>query len=286
MEIDLEITWSLFPKFQSHLEPAALAALVHEAGLDAVNLVIREGYWVSPEQVAKEAPRFVEAMRAEGVLVPFATAGFDLDALARGQAPLEALAECGIRDFRPGYFRRPNGGPPVHELVDAARGTMERIARVCEASGTRCVYQLHHGTLFPSPSSIWPIVRDLPPEAVGVELDPGNQSREGLEDWDRSCSLLGDHVAAAGIKDSAPRRDDTSPDGPAKGWRRDWVPCDEGVTDWHDFARALAGIDFEGTFVFMPFYDEDDPDAQARALKREVAYVRAAVESVAGETEH
>jgi sugar phosphate isomerase/epimerase len=278
----LKITWSLFPKFQSHLEPAALAALVREAGLDAVNLVIREGYWVSPDRVAEEAPRFVEAMRAEGVRVPFATAGFDLDELARGEAPLEALAGCGIRDFRPGYFSRTTGGPPVRELVDAARGTMERVARVCEASGTRCVYQLHHGTLFPSASSVWPIVAGLPPEAVGVALDPGNQSKEGLEDWDRSCSLLGEYVAAAGVKDSAPRRDDSHADGPGKGWRRDWVPCDEGVTDWHGFARALAGIDFEGTFVFMPFYHQDDPEAQARVLAREVAYVRAAVASAEG----
>ncbi|MHC5054268.1 MAG: sugar phosphate isomerase/epimerase family protein [Planctomycetota bacterium] len=281
----MKITWSLFPKFYAHLDPRGLAELVREAGLDAVNLVIREGYWVTPSGVADEAPRFVEAVRKGGVRVPFATAGFDLEDLARGEAPLGVLADCGIRDFRPGYFRRPEAGAPVRELIEGARATMERIARVCERSGTRCVYQLHHGTLFASASSVWPLVKGLPHEAVGVELDPGNQSREGFEGWDRSCSLLGEYVAAAGIKDSAPRRDDSRTAEPAKGWRQDWVPCDEGVTDWHAFARALRAIDFAGTFVFMPFYHQDEPDEMTRALRREVAYVKGAVAEATGRTE-
>jgi hypothetical protein len=48
--------------------------------------------------------------------------------------------------------------------------------------------------------------------------------------------------------------------------------------------RALAAIDFAGTFVFMPFYDENDPDTMTKKLKREVEYLRNIVAAVTSDS--
>jgi sugar phosphate isomerase/epimerase len=279
----VKITYSLFPKFYSSLDVRALAALVRGCGLDAVNAVVREGYWVEPASLAEDLPAFTEAMRAEGVGVPFATTGLSADDIIRDDTPLRVMADAGIRDFRTGYFRE-EGGDPRASLA-SAREKLTQLAPLCEKAGVRAVYQLHHGTLVPGPSAAWPLVEGLPPEAIGVELDPGNQALEGLENWGRSCRLLGEYVAALAVKDVRTSRDESRAEEPGKGWRKSWVPVYEGETNWHDVTRALAAIQFEGTFVFMPFYDQNDPDAMTRKLKREVAYLRKVVAAEAASAE-
>jgi sugar phosphate isomerase/epimerase len=157
---------------------------------------------------------------------------------------------------------------------------MEQLAALCEARGVRAVYQVHHGTLFPSPWSAYWLVSGLPAKAVGVMLDPGNQVFEGWENWHRSALLLGEYFVAAGIKDAGVYRDAARADEPQKGWHRRFVTLQEGVTDWHEFVAALKAVDFQGTFVWMPFYHQDDPQKMTQKLQAEVAYLRNAIAEV------
>ena len=144
------------------------------------------------------------------------------------------------------------------------------------------MYQTHHDTLIPSPSAVWSLVEGLPARSIGVELDPGNQSFEGYEAWPRSVSLLRDYLVAAAVKDTKLlRRMEFAADAD-KGWRREWCPIDEGVTHWQDFVTALSQNNFKGIFVFMPFYDSENPARVTPILKREVAYLRQIVNAVVG----
>lgn len=266
--------FSLFPKFYSHLDVHQLAGLVREVGLDTTNLVIREGYWVSLPGIAKELPRFVKAMGAEGLEIRYATAGLAPEDVIADPSPLGVMAENGITEFRLGYF---GAGEDVAARLEQARGAMERIVSLCERYGIRAVYQIHHGTLIPSASAAWTLIGGLPSKWVGIKIDPGNQGFEGYEDWNRTASLLGEYITAVGVKDTALAQDRSRIHEPDKGWRRLWATIDEGVANWHEVAAALEKIEFDGTFVFMPFYDENDPVAMTAKLKREVAYLRGVV---------
>jgi sugar phosphate isomerase/epimerase len=267
------ITYSIFPKFQNHLDPRGLAALVKACGVDTTNLVVRDGYWCQPKTLAHDVPAFVRAMAAEGLTVRFATAGWSAEEILKNPDWLRLLVDHGVAEFRMGYFRA--GDDPVASFT-AARDAMKRIADTCLTHRIRAVYQVHHGTLIASPSAALRLVEGLPPPAIGVELDPGNQTFEGHENFLTSMRLLGPYFVAAGVKDSAVTRDPAKAHEPAKGWRRDWVPCNEGVVNWHAFADACRQVAFTGILVFMPFYNEKDPATQARRLKEEVAYVRRA----------
>jgi sugar phosphate isomerase/epimerase len=274
--------FSIFPKFYQHLDVQGLAAMVREVGLDTTNLVIRDGYWVGQKTLAEDLPRFMSAMRKEGLEVRFATAGFMPQEVVDDPDLLKRLAGEGITEFRMGYFKA-GKGEDVRQMFRTARRELERMALVCEAAGLRAVYQVHHGTLIPGASAAWHIVQGLSSQWIGIELDPGNQTHEGFEDWGRSARLLGEYFIAAGIKDTVITRDPDRADEPTKGWRRSWAPLDEGVVNWHEFIRACRSVDFHGTFVFMPFYDDKNPEEMTRKLKREVAYLRKVVETVAQE---
>jgi Sugar phosphate isomerases/epimerases len=275
--------YSLFPKFLQKLSARELAEAVRGAGLDTTNLVIRDGYWVSRADMAESLPRFLSVMADAGLTVRFATAGFEPAELAADDRPLGLLAEHNITEFRMGYFKQ-QPGEGTRAAFDRARREVETIAALCERHGVRAVYQVHHGTLVPSASAAYLLVKGFDSRLIGVELDPGNQSFEGYEEWGRSASLLGEYLVAVGVKDSRIARDPARAHEPGKGWVRRWCPLDEGVTNWHAVMAALRAADASGTLVFMPFYHENDPAAHLATLRREVAYLRAVEAAIAAST--
>jgi len=275
----MRATFSIFPKFYQHLSAEQLAAMVRSVGLDTTNLVVRDGYWVTPAGLEREAPAFVKAMAAAGLKVRFATTGYAPRELSADAEPLRVLADCGIAEFRMGYFE---AKPEVRSARSEAREQLEDLAEVCERHKVRGVLQLHQNTLVPSASAAYALVRGLPSEWIGVEIDPGNQAFEGFESWNQAVRLLDDYCVAVGVKDVEVYRDAKAAAEPAKGWKRRWTTIDEGVTNWHDVIGALHGAGFEGTFVFMPFYDAKDPERMTAKLAREVAYLRRVMAEVAG----
>jgi len=277
----MQIIWTLFPKFYRHLSPEQLAELVREVGLDTTTVVIRNGYWVTYDRLAEELPAFCKAVRKAGLEVHWATAQFMPELLLSDDSALAILADNGIREFRMGQWHYQTG-PDVRGKLAAARVELERLVPICQRHGVRCVHQLHHNTLVSSPSGIYQLVRGLPSEQIGVAIDPGNQAYDGMENWHRSVHLLGEYLCGVGVKDTALTRDPARAEAPDKGWRREWAPLDEGVTNWHEVIAALDEINFAGTFVFMPFYDPDDPEEMTRKLRREVAYLRRVVAAVGG----
>jgi sugar phosphate isomerase/epimerase len=251
--------------------------LVREVGLDTTNAIIRPGYWADPENLGPTLAAFVSSMREEGLEVTFATTGWSPTDVLADEGILGTCAQCGIRDVR--VTQLYSGGEygavgDVRAELDEARRTFEQLARLSEKHGVRSVYQVHHMTLLTTPSALQPLVRDLPPQYMGAMIDPGNQLVEGYEDWGRSARLLGEHLVALGVKDTAWTQDRDKLTDDDKGWSWSFVPCQEGMANWMDVGRALHDTDFSGTLVFMPFYKAETPEALRAAIREEVAYVR------------
>ena len=267
----MKSVFSIFPKFYKHLKPQELAALVREVGLDTTHVVVRNGYWVTPDGLVDEMPRFVKALRSEELDIKFVTSDFLSEELIDDPTPLSVMADCGLSHFRVAHFRSKD--PDVHRAIENARSQVERLLPLCEVHNLKCMYQVHHGTLFPSASSANLLVRGLPSEWIGIELDPGNQLRDGYERWDFGVPILGNHLVTLGVKDVALTRVENS-GAPDKGWKHEWATIYEGINDWHACLQALASVGFDGFFEFMPFYDTDRPDVMTEKLKKEVAWLR------------
>lgn len=277
--------YSFFPKTLADLSVTQLAQFAKDAGLDACNAVIRDGYWTTTENLADTFPSFVSQLRDAGIEVPVTETDWDPDQAlsdASFERHLDTIQSAGVNDIR---LRQLNSGgrfggvgDVVAELEQAAR-SLARLADLAEKRDCRFIYQVHHKTLLASPSSLYPLVKDLDPKRMGVMLDAGNQLIEGFENWLRSCRLFRDHLAAFGVKDTAfYRNPDASPEDPAKGWSFKFVPCNEGLANWREIGAALRDVHFDGPLVFMPFYpDSKSPDTLLPTLRQEVAYVRKAL---------
>jgi len=110
---------SLFPKFCTALSLDELPGRVAETGLDAVNLLIRPGYWVTPDDVLETAPRFVQAIRGAGLAVDFCTWCALPEQILADEDTLRLFADLGIKGFRLGYYPRRDGVPLSVQLREA-----------------------------------------------------------------------------------------------------------------------------------------------------------------------
>lgn len=259
-------TFTLFPKFYQKMAPEPLAVLARDCGFDAMDLVVREGFWCEPGNLRTTATTFATAMNRGGLQIPFAIVSHTAAELVAKPDVLAILADVGVNEIRFEHWRnRPRD--PRTALADARRD-MEQLAPLCQKRQVRALIQVHHERLVSSPSAAWQLVRDLPPAAIGVQLDAGNETREGFEAWSKAIPLLGEHFASIGIKDCRPVHT------PAKGWSLEWCPIGGGMAAWSSLAKELAAAKFNGLFDFHPFYAPDDDAERTRLLKREVTFLR------------
>ena len=272
------LTWSIFPAYYREFNLDQLAALVNATGLGTVNAMVREGYWVEPQSVHTELATFVHEMGSRGIAVDRASTSFSPAKLADlSTGLLSTLRDAGIREFRTGWFPKPERG--IREALDFARREVAELAASCEQIGIKAVYQVHHDKLIQSPSAAYPLVKDLNPQWIGIELDPGNQSFEGYEAPDYSVDLLDEYLSWFACKDTKTWQRMPRSEEPGKGWARAFCPVFDGVINWQAHFQALARKRFRGTIVLMPFYDADDPIERTANLKKEVDYLKALAEA-------
>lgn len=263
----------LFAKFFQHLPLEELMAHCVESEVDGPTAVIREGYWLEPDNYAEALPGFVRAAEKSGLEVRFADTSFPLADLAKDNTPLKVLADNGITAVRLGYISKEDAGH-VRNLANLARHLAEETASAAEKAGIRAVIQLH-GNCYPhNATSAYPMVKGLDPRFIGVMIDPGNNlHQEGHERWDYQIQLLGEYIAAVGAKDAARFRTG-DPSSATKGWVSEFVPAYEGVANWQQIFEELARIAFQGPMVLMPFYDTDDFCTMFEKFRREVRYLK------------
>lgn len=270
--------YSLFPKLFRGLPAEALAGVAQEAGFDGVDLVVREGF-IAPERLREEGGEFVRSMRQSGLRVEFAVTPYTPDQLMKDPAPLNTLAELGVKGFRMGYFPY-DDTEGLFSQLEKARFRMAGLAELCSRLGLKAVYQVHHGyhQLIQHSFAALYLVEGLPPEHAGIMLDPGNQFHEGREDFRRAVRVLGRYLAGIGVKDVAPRQDGTRLHFPAKGWSEAWATCLEGMTNWEQLGMALQKLEQPVVVNLQPFYEPDDHAKRQALLKEELAYIKRAFE--------
>ncbi|MEA3364335.1 MAG: TIM barrel protein, partial [Candidatus Hydrogenedentes bacterium] len=193
----------VFSKHLQFLDYPALAKTCKELRLDGIDLTVREGGHVLPENVASDLPRAVEAIRAEDLEVPMITTR-----LKNGKEPetrpiLEAASKLGIRYFRCGPFGYPKDGNPVEQLP-AFTKELGDLATVAEEFNMVGGYHNHSGHNYVG-APLWDLhkmLREIDSEAMGSNFDVGHATVEGgLGVWQINARLMAPYVKMLAVKD-------------------------------------------------------------------------------------
>ena len=153
------------------------------------------------------------------------------------------------------------------ELFEGLRNNLARVIKLGEKYGVKPLLELHGGNIIPSASATRRVVDGFDPERVGVIFDPGNQVREGMENWKMGLEILGDYLALVHVKNCGWFREE-------KEGKEQWVckqlPLEQGIADWGEIVQGLKAVSYQGYLSLEDFTNrpvEEKLEAAAKYLR-------------------
>jgi sugar phosphate isomerase/epimerase len=255
-----------FTKLLKSLDVRGLIGFCKEVGLDGVDLAVRAGYPVNPDNVATALPDAVKAFADAGLTIGLVTADTALnDAEGKTARSLfEACGKAGVPAIKIGYFPYK---PPVEDALKSARARLAAFAKLAEATKVKACYHTHSGNyLGNNAASLRLLLQDLDPHHVGAFLDTGHTAVNGgpivLE-----ADLLRPWLALLAIKDMLWEKD-------GGGWKYHVVPAGDGIVKWNEVGQAVKETKFNGTVSLHGEYETKDLAERRELAKRELALLK------------
>jgi sugar phosphate isomerase/epimerase len=252
-----------------------LVGTIAELGFDGIDLAVRPGAHVLPENAERDIPQVVGLARAAGLSVPMITTRIQ-DAADKHTLPIlrTALAE-GIKLYRigPWYYAEDKS---IEETLAEVGAQLAGLAELNAELGLRAAFQNHSGPRDVGASlwDLWEMMRELDPGAMGVNFDIGHATVEGGQAWETTLRLLESRIPIVTIKDFKWER---SGDGT---WKPEWCPLGDGMINLKRFLSMLREADFTGPvtlhFEYDPVDSQGRPSQEAllEAMRRDLSYLR------------
>ncbi len=256
------IRFSVFTKPWPKLEPAVLGAFVRDLGFEWIELPVRPGFQVEPENAGRDLPRAARALADAGVGIASVAGPADEPTLA-------ACAQAGVPLLRVMYGVAAGEGYLAAEA--RARADLERLVPLCERYGVSVGVQNHSGRFVAQHAAgLCRLLAGLPVEHVGAIWDAAHNALEG-EPVDFGVELVWPHLLMVNLKNGYKRRVN-GPEAARPEWRTYWTGGRYGLCSWGTVARALHGRGYDGTVCLTAEYSAE---AEVDRLTREdLAYAR------------
>jgi len=262
---------AIFSKHLQFVQGDALARAAADCGFDSVDITVRKGGHVEPERVAQDLPPLVKAIRARSLDVPMVTTDIsDIDT-PFAEPILRTISNLGIRYYRWNTIRY-SPGRPLAAQIEEMRPRVARLAALNARYNVCAMYHTHSGRNMVG-ASIWDLhmlLKDLDPQAVGVNYDVGHATIEGgLGGWINSFDITGRYPRGIAVKDFIWAKN-------ARGeWAVQWCPIGEGMVHLEEFFGMVAATSFDGPLqVHFEYKLPNDPDAVYSAMRRDLGKVR------------
>jgi len=260
-----------FTKQLKGMDVQATGQEVKGMGFHGLDLAVRDGYCVNPDNVADALPEAVGVWADMGLTVPMVTSPGDFTdpSAAVAERLIAGCAAAGVRELKLGYwqFREPG----YWAQVDAIRSALDGFAVLAEKHGVRCAVHTHSGAFHGlNASAVMHLVKGFDPALIGVYLDPGHLSING-EPIGMAVDMVRDSLCLVAIKDMVYVRKEE--DGQVR-WSHTLAPLREGLVDWPAVLDALAGVGYDGTLTFHSEYDGVSLDELRAMTVDDLAYLR------------
>ena len=227
-------TISIFSKNLQWKNFKDMAALAAKMGFDGIDLTVRQGGHVNPQNVLKDLPLAVKAIRDEGLDVFTITTDIKRAADPYTRAILKTAAELDIRNYRMGWYNYNAAIAPTVN-VDNIKKDLKALATINEEYQIHGDYQNHHGRFGAPIWDLWLAIRDLNPKWIGSQFDIRHATLDGAESWPVSVELIRDYIGSIAIKDFYWKNT-------GKKWEAINAPLGEGMVDFKAYFKLLKKL--------------------------------------------
>lgn len=239
-----------------------IAAHIKSLGFDGIELPVRAGFDVTPENCAAELPR-VAALLADHGLRIYSVAAEPTDSLIR---TLGSLANKPlIRDMA-----KIEATETYLEGEARYRARYRALLPVLAGEGVAIGVQHHASRFVTNASGLRRLVEDFDPSLIGAVWDPAHCALAG-EIPDLAADLLWSHLKMINLKNAIWRMV-TGPEAEEVRWNRYWTSGRMGIASWSDVATVLRQRGYRGVLTICAEYaDEHSVD---RLIAEDIVFAR------------
>ena len=259
---DPTTTWSVFTKPWREPQVGALGELVAGMGFDAVELPVRPGYQVTPDEVSTALSAAARELARSGVGIASIASGTD-------EATFAACADAGVPFIR---IMVPIGVNGYAATGTEIRRVLAGLSERAERYGVRVAVQPHYDDYIADSSELFALLQDVDPRHVAAIWDSAHDAlarkrpEHGLEllwpwlgivnlksayyEWvDEPASAFGDPV-----------------------WEPVFTDARSGMAEWGRALAYLAERGFAGPICLTAEYT-DESDLVAK-VTRDLEYAQ------------
>lgn len=221
----------LFSKVLQFVDYSEMAEASAAAGLHGIDLTVRPGGHVEPDNFERDLPLAIKAIKAAGLHCDMITTSVASTENRRDFELLALARSLGVKTYRTGWLRFDEDTHPM-ESVGQHQKQLAELAEWNREIGITGMYQNHSGERRLS-AAIWDlylVLRDLDPDYLGCQFDIRHTVVEGGLKWPDSYRLLRPYIRSICLKDFRWGEVDGK-------WRVVNTPIGEGMVD---FARYLG----------------------------------------------
>lgn len=236
----------------------AVAAKVKALGFDGVELPVRPGYPVHPENVSAELPKAARLFKDHGLTIESVAGPTDA-------ATIAACAQSGIGVIRTMLSL------PKNETYSAAEARFQReldaLVPLLDRHKVTVGVQNHSGRYVPVHAmGLARLVSRFNPRHVAGVWDAAHNALEGEEPEMALDLIYGPHLRIVNLKNGVKQR------GADGVWRTQWVGARDGVASWPRVVGELKRRRWDGVVCLTNEYS--DEKAVDRLIAEDIAYAR------------
>ncbi|WP_299550600.1 TIM barrel protein [Seonamhaeicola sp.] len=261
----------IFSKHLQWLHFSEMAKVAKNLGFDGVDLTVRPGGHVEPQEVEEQLPKAVEAIRAEGLIIDTITTAITDANDKQTIQIIKTAANLGIKQLRLGWYHFEENLSLELNLTRIGE-KLSALDRLCGTYNIRADYQNHSGDDFGA--SVWDIrevYNSIKPKWLGIRYDVRHASLEGFNSWTTDLKAIHKYVKSLDIKDFVW---ETTKD----GVHVENVPLGHGDVDFDTYSKLLENLQIQGNITLHLEYPLGGAEHGDRKLTLEPKSVLRAIE--------
>ena len=242
-----------------------LGKFVKNLGFDGVELPVRPGYQVEPENVTKGLPEAAKIMGDYGVKIGTVAGPTDEVTIAAcGEAGVPIIRICVSIDMEIGYMA---SEARLQREYDALVPMLDRY-------GVAIGIQNHCDFCVCNAMGIRHLIEEYDPKHFCAVLDPAHCGLDG-EPPELAVDIVWSHLRVVNLKSAYWQRTN-GPEAEAATWRTYWTAGRHSLSPWPRVIDELKKRDFVGDICLTAEYS--DHDAVDRLIAEDIAFAKALFE--------
>ncbi len=238
----------------------ALGEFVRGLGFDAIELPVRPGYQVLPENVERDLPSAAKQLADSGLTIASIAGPTD-------ERTIAACAEARVPTIRT-MVEIKQGGYVATE--SATRAEYEALIPLLDRYGVRIGVQNHCDEFVSNAMGLLHLIEGFNPKHVGAVWDAAHCALNG-EDPELAIDIVWSHLCMVNLKNAFWERTN-GPEAEVAQWRHHFTTGRHGLASWPRVAAALRRRGWNGVVCLTAEYD--DEAAVNRLIAEDIAFAK------------